>query len=61
MMADEIHTTRAPDETTHSTTVVEREPRRSGPRLGIGLILIVALVIAAFIAFRFLANDAART
>lgn len=59
-MADEIHTTREPDGTTHTTTVVEREGR-SGSRMGIMLILLVAIAVAAFVAFQFLANDQAET
>ena len=46
-MADEIHTTRDPDGTTHTTTVIDREPRRGGG-IGVGLIVLVAIVIAAF-------------
>ncbi len=59
-MADEIHTTREPDGTTHTTTVVDREPRRSGGG-GMTIIVIVALAIAAFIAFQFLGNERAET
>ncbi|WP_447765579.1 hypothetical protein [Sphingopyxis panaciterrae] len=59
-MADEIHETRAPDGTTHTTTIIDREPRRGGG-LGMGLILIVALAVAAFVAFQFLANDKAQS
>lgn len=55
-MTDEIHTTRDPDGTTHTTTVIDREPRRGGG-IGIGLILLVAIVVAAFFGFQFLAND----
>ncbi|ALH82623.1 hypothetical protein [Sphingopyxis macrogoltabida] len=59
-MADEIHTTRDPDGTTHTTTVIDREPRRGGG-MGLGLILLVAIVIAGFFAFQFLANDKAES
>lgn len=59
-MADEIHTTRDPDGTTHTTTVIDREPRRGG-RMGFGLIFLAAIVIAAFFAFQFLANDKAES
>ena len=59
-MADEIHETRAPDGTTHTTTIIDREPRRGGG-LGMGLILLVVLAIAAFVGFQFLANDNAQT
>lgn len=59
-MADEIHTTRDPDGTTHTTTVIDREPRRGGG-MGIGLILLVAILVAAFFAFQFLANDKAQS
>lgn len=59
-MADEMHTTREPDGTTHTTTVVDREPRRSGGG-GMTIIVIVALAIAAFIAFQFLGNERAET
>lgn len=59
-MADEIHETRAPDGTTHTTTIIDREPRRGGG-LGMGLILLVVLAVAAFVAFQFLANDNAQT
>lgn len=55
-MADEIHETTAPDGTTHTTTIIDREPRRGGG-MGMGLILLVALAVAAFVAFQFLAND----
>ncbi len=55
-MADEIHETRAPDGTTHTTTVIDREPRRGGG-MGMGLIVLVALVVAAFFAFQFLATE----
>jgi hypothetical protein len=58
-MADEIHTTRDPDGTTHTTTVIDREPRRGGAT-GFGLIVIAALLVAAFFAFQFLANDKAQ-
>lgn len=54
-MADEIHETRAPDGTTHTTTVIDREPRRGG--MGMGLILLVAILVAAFVAFQFLATE----
>jgi len=59
-MADEIHTTRDPDGTTHTTTVIDRAPRRGGG-IGIGLIFLVAILIAAFLAFQFLANDKAES
>ncbi|MBJ7437920.1 MAG: hypothetical protein JHD35_02695 [Sphingopyxis sp.] len=59
-MADEIHETRAPDGTTHTTTIIDREPRRGGG-LGMGLILLVVLAAAGFFAFQFLANDSAET
>lgn len=59
-MADEIHTTRDPDGTTHTTTVIDREPRRGGG-MGVGLILLVAILLAAFFAFQFLANDKAES
>jgi hypothetical protein len=59
-MADEIHETRAPDGTTHTTTIIDREPRRGGG-LGMGLILLVVLAVAGFLAFQFLANDNAET
>jgi len=59
-MADEIHTTRDPDGTTHTTTVIDREPRRGGG-MGVGLILLVAILVAAFFAFQFLANDKAQS
>ncbi len=57
-MADEIHTTREADGTTHTTTVVDREPRRG---TGMTLIVIVALAVAAFLAFQFLGNEKAET
>ncbi|HEV7314574.1 hypothetical protein ACIPPQ_06100 [Sphingopyxis sp. LARHCG72] len=59
-MADEIHETRTPDGSTHTTTIIDREPRRGGG-LGMGLILLVVLAVAAFVAFQFLANDSAQT
>ncbi|MGQ3100357.1 MAG: hypothetical protein ACT6Q5_03785 [Sphingopyxis solisilvae] len=59
-MADEIHETRAPDGTTHTTKIIDREPRRGGG-LGMGLILLVVLAFAGFFAFQFLANDRAET
>ena len=59
-MSDEIHTTRDPDGTTHTTTVIDREPRRGGG-MGMGLILLAVIAIAAFFAFQFLANDKAET
>jgi|GEM_PF-1971113 len=59
-MADEIHTTRDPDGTTHTTTVIDRAPRRGGG-IGTGLIFLVAILIAAFFAFQFLANDKAQS
>ncbi len=59
-MADEIHTTRDPDGTTHTTTIVDREPRRGGGT-GMMLILLVAIAVAAFVAFQFLGNERAET
>lgn len=59
-MADEIHETRAPDGTTHTTTIIDREPRRGGG-LGMGLILLIALAVAGFVAFQFLNNEKAET
>lgn len=59
-MADEIHETRAPDGTTHTTTVIDREPRRGGG-MGMGVIFLLAIVVAAFFAFQFLANDKAQS
>lgn len=59
-MADEIHETRAPDGTTHTTTIIDREPRRGGG-LGMGLIVLILLAVAGFVAFQFLANDKAET
>ncbi|KQZ65723.1 hypothetical protein EEB18_010830 [Sphingopyxis sp. OPL5] len=59
-MADEIHTTRDPDGTTHTTTIVDREPRRGGG-MGMMLILLVALAVAGFVAFQFLGNEKAET
>lgn len=59
-MADEMHTTRDPDGTTHTTTVIDREPRRSGGA-GMTIIVILALAAAAFIAFQFLGNERAET
>ena len=59
-MADEIHTTRDPDETTHTTTVIDREPRRGGG-MGLGLIFLVAILVATLFAFQFLANDKAQS
>ncbi len=59
-MADEIHETRAPDGTTHTTTIIDREPRRGGG-LGMGLIVLILLAVAGFVAFQFLANDNAET
>lgn len=59
-MADEIHTTRDPDGTTHTTTVIDREPRRGGG-MGLGLIVLAAILVAAFFAFQFLANDKAES
>ena len=58
-MADEIHTTREPDGATHTTTIVDRGARRGG--FGVGLILIVAILVAAFVAFQFLGNEQAET
>lgn len=59
-MADEIHTTREPDGTTHMTTVVDRDPKGGGG-IGMSLLVIAALAIAAFIAFQFLGNEKAET
>lgn len=59
-MADEIHTTRDPDGTTHTTTIVDREPRRGGG-IGMMLVLLVVVAVAAFIAFQFLGNEKAET
>ncbi|GAO80681.1 MULTISPECIES: hypothetical protein [unclassified Sphingopyxis] len=59
-MADEIHTTRDPDGTTHTTTVIDREPRRGGG-MGLGLIFLVAILIAAFFAFQFLSSEKAES
>lgn len=59
-MADEIHETRDPDGTTHTTTVIDREPRRRSG-FGMGLIFLVAILVAAFFAFQFLANDKAQS
>lgn len=59
-MADEIHTTRDPDGTTHTTTIVDREPRRGGG-IGMMLVLLVVVAVAAFIAFQFLGNERAET
>lgn len=59
-MADEIHTTRDPDGTTHTTTVIDREPRRSGGGVGM-ILLLVALVVAGFFALQFLGNEKAET
>jgi len=58
-MADEIHETRAPDGTTHTTTIIDREPRRGG--MGFGLILLVLIAVAGFVAFQFLANEKTET
>ena len=58
-MADEIHTTRESDGTTHTTTVVDREPRRGGA--GMMLVVLLALALAAFVAFQFLGNEKAET
>lgn len=58
-MADEIHTTRESDGTTHTTTIVDREPRRGGA--GMMLVVLVALALAAFVAFQFLGNEKAET
>ena len=55
-MADEIHETRAPDGTTHTTTIIDREPRRGGG-MGLGLILLVLIAVVGFVAFQFLANE----
>ena len=59
-MADEIHETRAPDGTVHTTTVIDREPRRGGG-MGVGLIVLAAILVAAFFGFQFLANDTAQS
>lgn len=59
-MVDEIHTTRETDGTTHTTTVVDRDPKGSGG-IGTTLLVIAALAIAAFIAFQFLGNERAET
>ena len=59
-MVDEIHTTREPDGTTHTTTVVDRDPK-GGSGIGMTFIVIAALAIAAFIAFQFLGNEKAET
>jgi len=59
-VADEIHTTHEPDGTTHTTTVVDRDPKRSGG-VGMTLLVIAALAIAALIAFQFLGNEKAET
>lgn len=59
-MADEIHTTRDPDGTTHTTTVIDRAPRRGGG-IGMGLILLVAILVAAFFAFQFLSSEQAES
>lgn len=56
-MADEIHTTREPDGTTHTTTVIDRGAQRGG--IGMTLLVVAALAIAAFIAFQFLSNEKA--
>lgn len=58
-MADEIHTTRESDGTTHTTTIVDREPRRGG--VGMMFVVLVALALAAFVAFQFLGNEKAET
>jgi hypothetical protein len=59
-MTDEIHTTREPDGTTHTTTIVDRDTKRGGGA-GITLLFLVALAVAAFIAFQFLGNEKAET
>ena len=59
-MADEIHTTRDPDGTTHTTTVIDREPRRGGG-IGVGLIFLVGILVAAFFAFQFLSAEKAES
>ena len=59
-MADEIHTTRDPDGTTHTTTVIDREPRRGGG-IGMGLIFLVVILVAAFFACQFLAREKAES
>jgi hypothetical protein len=58
-IADEIHTTRESDGTTHATTVVDREPRRGGA--GLILIVLVALALVALIAFQLPGNQRAQT
>jgi hypothetical protein len=60
-MSDEIHTTREPDGTTHTTTIVDREPRRSGGGMGMMLILLIAIAVAGFVAFQFLGNEKTET
>jgi hypothetical protein len=60
LMADEIHTTRGPDGTTHTTTVIDREPGRGGGVV-MTFVVVIALAIAAFIAFQFLGNEKAET
>jgi len=57
-MADEIHTTREADGTTHTTTVVGREPRRGG---GLTLLVLAGIAVAAFFGFQFLGNEKAET
>ena len=59
-MADEIHTTREPDGTTHTTTIVDRDPKRVGGT-GMTLLVLAALARAAFVAFQFLGNERAET
>ncbi len=59
-MADEIHTTREPDGTTHTTTIVDRGEARRGGGIGM-LVLLIAVVIAGFFAFQFLGNEKAET
>lgn len=59
-MVDEIHTTRETDGTTHTTTVVDRDTKGGGG-MGMTLLVIAALAIAAFIAFQFLGNEKAET
>lgn len=59
-MADEIHETTAPDGTTHTTTIIDREPRRGGG-MGLSLILLILVAVVGFVAFQFLANEKTET
>lgn len=61
-MTDEIHTTQTPDGSTHTTTVIERDtpPARSGGG-AMAFVLLIAVAIAAFVAFQFLGNEQAET